>query len=109
MSELIGGRMYIILVHIHIKAESMEEFKLATLDNAKNSVQETGVERFDVLQQSEDPTRFTLVEVYRSSDDHAKHRETAHYERWRDRVTDMMVDPRVGIKYSNVFPEDKDW
>ncbi|HEX2906077.1 MAG TPA: antibiotic biosynthesis monooxygenase, partial [Phototrophicaceae bacterium] len=80
-----------------------------TLDNARNSVQESGIARFDFIQQADDPTRFTLIEVYRTADDPAKHKETAHYLRWRDTVTDMMAEPRVGLRYSNVFPDDAGW
>jgi quinol monooxygenase YgiN len=101
--------MYIVLVHIHIKPESIEEFKKATLDNASNSVQEPGVARFDVIQQEDDPTRFVLVEVYHDEQAPVDHKQTAHYLRWRDRVADMFAEPRYGIRYSNVFPDDGGW
>jgi autoinducer 2-degrading protein len=109
MQALPGGDMHILLVHIHVKAEFLEEFKLMTLDNAQNSVQEAGVVRFDVLQQPEDVTKFALIEVYRSPEDHQKHRETAHYLRWRDGVAVMMAVPRIGTKFVNLFPGDNDW
>src|SRR5512145_1282546 len=101
--------MLITLVHIHVKPEQVEAFIAATLDNVRNSVQESGIARFDFIQQVDDPTRFTLIEVYRTADDPAKHKETAHYLRWRDTVTDMMAEPRVGLRYSNIFPEDAGW
>ncbi len=101
--------MHIVLVNIHVKPEYVEQFKAASLENAKNSVLEPGVVRFDFLQQSEDLTRFLLVEVYRTPEDQLKHRDTRHYQTWRDAVTEMMADPRVGIKYKNIFPEDKGW
>jgi (4S)-4-hydroxy-5-phosphonooxypentane-2,3-dione isomerase len=101
--------MHIVLVQIHIKAEYIEVFQNASLDNARNSIQEPGVVRFDVLQQQEDPTRFTLVEVYRKAEDQLKHRETTHYLRWKDAVEPMMAESRVGIKYTNLFPSDTDW
>ncbi len=101
--------MHILLVHIHVKPEALEAFQRATLDNAQNSVQEPGVVRFDFLQQAEDPSRFTLVEVYRTPEDHARHRETAHYLRWRSTVEEMMAEPRQGIKYRAVFPTDAGW
>ena len=101
--------MHIVLVNIHIKPEFLEQFKAASLENARNSVLEPGVIRFDFLQQTEDSTRFLLVEVYRTPEDQLKHRDTRHYQTWRDTVTEMMADPRVGIKYKNIFPEDKDW
>ena len=101
--------MHVLLVHLRVKPEFVEAFKEAILDNAQNSIQEAGVVRFDVLQQADDETRFTLVEVYRSAADHASHRETAHYLRWRDAVADMMAEPRQGIRYMNVFPPDDQW
>ena len=101
--------MHIILVHIHIKPEAIEEFKIATTENARNSVKETGIVQFDCLQQAEDPSRFTLIEVYRTSNDQLIHRETKHYQVWRDTVGDMQVEPRQGIKYRNIYPEDSDW
>ncbi len=101
--------MHIVLVNIHVKPEFLEQFKAASLENAKNSVLEPGVIRFDFLQQTEDSTRFLLVEAYPTPEDQLKHRDTRHYQTWRDSVTEMMADPRVGIKYKNIFPEDEDW
>jgi len=101
--------MQIVLVHVHVKPEFVEAFKQASLDNASNSVQETGVARFDVIQQADDPNRFILVEVYKTSEAPAAHKETAHYARWRDTVAEMMAEPRQGVKYSNVFPDDENW
>jgi quinol monooxygenase YgiN len=101
--------MHIVLVHVHVKPDSIEEFKLVTLDNARNSMQEPGVVRFDVLQQKEDPVRFTLVEVYRKPEDQEAHRQTAHYLRWRDAVAEMMAENRVGVRYANLFPDDSGW
>lgn len=101
--------MFIVHVHVHVKAEFVEAFKEATLENARNSVQEPGIARFDVVQQLDDPTRFVLVEVYRTPDDPAKHKETAHYKKWRETVADMMAEPRHSVKYANVFPDDNGW
>ncbi len=101
--------MHIVLVYIHVKEEFMDAFKAASLENARNSVQEPGVARFDVIQQADDPSRFVLVEVYRSKDAPAQHRETAHYLTWRDTVTDMMVEPRTRTEYVNLFPDDAGW
>lgn len=101
--------MFIVHVFVHVKPDCIEEFKQACLDNARNSVQEPGIARFDVIQQQDDPTRFVLLEVYRTKDDPARHKETAHYLRWRDTVANMMAEPRVGIKYHNLFPDDRGW
>lgn len=101
--------MQIVLVHVHVKPEFIEAFKQASIDNASNSVQETGIARFDVIQQADEPARFILVEVYKTADAPAAHKETAHYARWRDAVSEMMAEPRQGIKYSNIFPSDENW
>jgi quinol monooxygenase YgiN len=94
--------MLIIHVQVHVKPEAVEAFKAATLENARQSVQEPGVIRFDLVQQQDDPTRFVLVEVYRTPADQLKHRETAHYPKWRDTVASMMAEPRVSVKYDAV-------
>jgi autoinducer 2-degrading protein len=101
--------MNIVLVHIQVKPEFVEAFKQATIENASGSVKEPGIERFDVIQQTDDPTRFILVEVYKTVEASATHKETAHYLRWREAVTDMMAEPRQGIKYVNLFPDDLNW
>ncbi len=101
--------MLIVLVHTHVKPECIETFKAVSMENARNSVKEPGIARFDVIQQADDPTRFVLVEVYRDAEAPARHKETAHYIAWRDKVVDMMAEPRYSIKYQNVFPEDAGW
>lgn len=101
--------MFIVHVHVHVKAESVDAFHQASLENAKNSVQEPGIGRFDVLQQQDDPRRFVLVEVYRDTAAAAAHKETAHYATWRDAVADMMAEPRFSVKYANCFPGDAGW
>ena len=101
--------MHIVHVHVHVKPEFIEAFKQATIDNASNSVKEAGIARFDVIQQSDNPTRFVLLEVYRTAEAPAAHKETPHYKRWANTVMQMMAEPRHGIKYVNVFPEDANW
>ncbi len=101
--------MHIVHVFVHVKPEYLEAFKAATLENARNSVLEPGIARFDVIQQADDPTRFALVEVYRTSADPAKHRETAHYNKWREICEPMLAEPRTRTVYSNVFPDDQSW
>jgi quinol monooxygenase YgiN len=96
--------MLIVHVHVQVKPECVEAFKGATTENARDSVQEAGIIRFDVLQQQDDPTRFVLVEVYRDADAPAQHKETAHYSTWRDTVAAMMAMPRSSVKFSPVFP-----
>ena len=98
--------MFIVHVFVHVKPDQIEAFKAATLENARNSLQEPGIGRFDVIQQSDDNSRFVLVEVYRTPEDAGRHKETAHYKLWRDTVAGMMAEPRTSIKYMNVFPDD---
>ena len=101
--------MLIVHVHVRVKPETVEAFRRASLANAIASIQEPGIARFDVAQQADDPTRFVLVEVYRTADAPAKHKETAHYETWRDTVAPMMAEPRSSVKFTNVFPADAEW
>jgi autoinducer 2-degrading protein len=103
--------MLVVHVFIHVKPEHLKAFEAATLENARHSVQEPGVARFDVIRQQDDPARFVLVEVYRTPDAPAAHKATAHYARWRDAVEGqvMLVEPRYSIKYENLFPEDAGW
>lgn len=101
--------MLIVHVHIQVKPECGEAFKAATEENARNSVQEPGVAQFDFAQQADDPSRFVLIEAYRSAEAQAAHKETAHYAKWRDTVADMMAAPRTSVKYTNIFPSDLDW
>lgn len=101
--------MHIVHVHVKVKPEFIEAFRGATLENARNSVQEPGIARFDVMQDAGDPSRFVLVEVYRTPQAPADHKNTAHYQTWRDTVAEMMAEPRRGVQYTNVFPRDENW
>jgi len=101
--------MYVVHVNVRVKAEHVAAFRAATIENAGASVQEPGIARFDVLQSADDPTRFVLVEVYRTDADPARHKETAHYQKWRDVVAPMMAEPRASVKLANVFPDDAGW
>ena len=101
--------MLIVHVHVHVKPPSLEAFRAATLENARKSLQEPGVARFDVLQDQAEPTHFVLVEAYRDAEAPARHKETAHYALWRDTVVDMMAQPRRSEKFSNLFPSDEAW
>jgi quinol monooxygenase YgiN len=97
--------MLIVHVHVRVKPECVEAFRAATIENARNSIQESGIARFDVLQQADDPARFLLIEIYRSAEAPARHRETTHYIAWRDAVADMMAEPRARVEYTGVFTD----
>lgn len=101
--------MIILIVHLHVKPEHLDAFRQITQENGRNSIKEPGITRFDLLQQSDDPTRFVLYEVYRDSEAPAKHRETAHYQAWVAQVPDMLAEPRTRVFYSNLFPTDLNW
>lgn len=101
--------MLIVHVHIIVKPDCIEAFKEATIENARNSRKEPGIVRFDVIQQNDDPTRFVLVEVYRSVEATAAHKETAHYAAWRHRAEPLMAAPRTRLQYTNVSPGEEGW
>lgn len=101
--------MQIVHVHVHVKPDSVEAFRAASLANARASVQEPGVVRFDVVQQADDPTRFVLIEIYRTAEAPAAHKATAHYAAWRDAVAEMMAEPRSAVRYTAAFPEPLWW
>ena len=97
--------MLIVHVHVRVVPGGINLFREASLANARASVQEPGVARFDVIQQPDDPTRFVLVEVYRTAEAPSAHKETAHYAAWRDAVAPLIAEPRSSTKYRAVFPE----
>jgi autoinducer 2-degrading protein len=101
--------LLIVHVHVHVKPGAVEAFRAISLANARASVREAGVARFDVVQSTDDPTRFVLVEVYRTADAPAAHKATAHYQLWRDSVADLMAEPRTSARYLNLFPDDQGW
>jgi quinol monooxygenase YgiN len=101
--------MLVVHVFVHVKPDQVEAFKAASVTNARHSLREPGIARFDVIQQRDDPTRFVLVEIYRTAQDPDRHKETAHYQTWRDTVAGMMAEPRASIKYANVFPDEQGW
>jgi quinol monooxygenase YgiN len=97
--------MLIVHVQIQVKPDQVDAFKAACVENSRNSLLEPGIARFDVLQQQDDPTRFVLVEIYRTAEAPADHKQTAHYKQWAATVADMMAVPRVGVKFDKVYPE----
>ena len=101
--------MLVVHVHVHVKPEHVEAFKQATLANARQSLKEPGVARFDFVQRQDDLTRFVLVEAYRTAQAPAAHKETSHYQAWRDAVAPMMAEPRASVKFQNLVPEDSAW
>jgi (4S)-4-hydroxy-5-phosphonooxypentane-2,3-dione isomerase len=101
--------LLVVHVHVHVKPEHVDAFLAATLANARASVQEPGIARFDVVQDQEDPTRFVLVEAYRDASAPAAHKATPHYEVWRDTVASMMAEPRSSRKYNARFPAAEGW
>ena len=101
--------MLVVHVHVRVKPASVDAFIAASRANAGHSIGEPGVVRFDVVQQEDDPTRFVLVEVYRTADDPARHKTTAHYAAWRDAVEPMMAEPRRSVRFRAIAPEPPGW
>jgi autoinducer 2-degrading protein len=101
--------MLVIHIQVRVKPDFVEQFKAATLANARESVREPGIAGFDIVQQQDDPTRFVFVEAYRTSEAPAAHKETRHYQVWRDTVASMMAEPRSSVKFTNLFPDDQNW
>lgn len=101
--------MFVIHVQVRVKPEAVQAFIDATRENARQSLREPGIARFDVVQNTEDPTHFVLVEVYRTAQAPAAHKETAHYHTWRSTVESMMAEPRRSQKFHNCFPDDSGW
>lgn len=101
--------MHIVHVFLHIKDDRVEQFKNATIENAQSSLREPGVARFDLIQQVDDPTRFLLVEVYRTLEDADRHKDTLHYKHWHEVVGPLMAEPRTRIIYRNVYPDESGW
>ncbi len=101
--------MRVVHVQVQVKPECIEAFREATVENARASRREPGIARFDVVQQADDPTRFVLVECYRTPEAPMAHKETAHYRKWRDAVADMMAEPRSSVKFANIDPPDSAW
>lgn len=97
--------MMIIHVHVHVRPDNVAAFIAVSRDNTRHSIEEPGMVRFDVLQQEDDPSRFLLIEIYRSPDDPARHKATPHYATWRDAVEAMMAEPRRSVKYKALTPE----
>jgi quinol monooxygenase YgiN len=101
--------MIVVHVYVQVKPECVEAFRDAVIENARNSIQEPGIARFDVVQQTDDPTRFVLVEAYRDAGAQDRHRETAHYRTWRTTVESMMATPRSATRFISVYPEESGW
>jgi autoinducer 2-degrading protein len=96
--------MLIVHVHVRVVPDGVDAFREASLANARESLTEAGVARFDVIQQEDDPTRWELIEIYRTPEAAAAHKATAHYAAWRDAVAPLMAEPRSSTRYRAVFP-----
>ncbi len=101
--------MLVVHVQVHVKPDAVSSFLAATRENARLSVLEPGIARFDVVQQADDPARFVLVEVYRDTAAPAAHKNTPHYQAWRDTVEPMMAEPRRSTRFNSAYPDDGDW
>jgi len=109
--ERLYGRLPMFIVHVfmQVKPDCLAAFREASIENARHSIQEPGVVRFDFIQQRDDPTQFVLAEVYRTEADIASHKRTPHYAKWQATVEELLAQPRSRIFYQNIFPEDQNW
>lgn len=101
--------MLVVIVHVHVKAEYIDAFSKASIENASNSLKEEGLSFFDVIQENEDPSKFVLLEVYRDDTAAKAHKDTAHYKKWKTAVEEMMAEPRFSVKYHDVYPPVEFW
>jgi autoinducer 2-degrading protein len=101
--------MVLQIVYVHVKPESVEAFKAATLENTRQSRLEPGIAQFAFTQQADDPTRFVIVEAFRSEAAIEAHRVAPHYLIWRDAVKDMMAEPRTSLRVVSLDPPDEEW
>ena len=102
--------MLIVHVHVRVRPGHAADFLAETLVNARASLGEPGVLRFDVIQDNDDPDHVVLVEVYRDAGAAAAHKQQPHYATWRDTVAEMMAEPRASAKFSAIFPSgSEDW
>jgi autoinducer 2-degrading protein len=99
--------MIVTCVYVHVKPEAVRSFMEATVLNRNESVKEPGNLRFDLIQQADNPNRFMLYEAYDSEESAAAHKNTSHYFQWRDSVKDYMAEPRQGVKYNIIEPNDR--
>ncbi|MFA5291980.1 MAG: antibiotic biosynthesis monooxygenase [Phycisphaerae bacterium] len=97
--------MFVVHINIQVRPEYIEEFKQICIENAQNSVKELGIKRFDVLQQSENPTHFVLVEAYTDETGVVHHKQTAHYNKWRSEAERMILGERTRTKFTPIWPE----
>jgi quinol monooxygenase YgiN len=105
----VSNSLLIVHVDVEVIPDQLQGFLDATEENAMASRGESGIVRFDVLRDLADPHHFVLVEIYRDEEAAAAHKDTGHYQRWRDIVAQMMARPRQSTRYVNISPEDTDW
>ena len=101
--------MLVVHVYIEVKPNRIKDFIEASIMNARESLKEPGIARFDLLQDKENPRKFVLNEVYRTNEAPASHKQTAHYKQWNEAVAEMMAGARKKRIYDNVFPQDGEW
>lgn len=96
--------MVATIIYVQVKPEFRQPFIEATRQNHERSIQEPGNLRFDILQDLQDPNKFVFYEAYTTEQAAAAHKETLHYQKWRDTVADWMAKPREGVKHNMLYP-----
>jgi len=98
--------MHVTLVNISVIPEYIDAFIEASCANSVASMRESGNRRFDVLQSADDPALFVLYEAYQCEADAKAHKDTDHYATWQGAVEHMMAQPRRGVPYTALAPQD---
>lgn len=101
--------MIIMNVFLRIKPERVNDFIAATLQNGNLTTQEPGNIRFELIQQTDDPTRFILTEIYRTQADMDAHFQSQHFQEWRAAVNDAFAEPGYSATYTPHFPSPSAW
>lgn len=99
--------MIVTCVTIYVKPEHIDEFISACATNHRHSIEEPGNLRFDVLQCTTNASRFFLYEAYESEAAAKAHKETKHYQEWRDLVAPWMAQAREGVAHDVLFPRER--
>jgi autoinducer 2-degrading protein len=98
--------MIVRIIDVYVNGDRIDEFKRISVRNRQGSIGEQGILRFDVLHDESEPQHFVLYEVYRDEQATLDHKETEHYQRWREAAGPMMARERESISCTPVSPTD---
>ena len=102
--------MLVLMVNVKVKPERRDEYIAAVReDGAGTTTNEEGNFQFSVVQDSEDPDRFFLFEVYRDEAALEAHRQMPHFLKYREATAGLYAEDTVRRTGTNVFPDDAGW